>query len=173
MKKFGVLTILVLGLGAYPFNAKADPPAFAGEPALAVEASVDLAYCGSGGVQCTVTHAAGAASSSNHNPVRLFVLVSKRNGEGVSGLSDTDFTFVNTFVSAGGGSSGLCDSIDCGVDNFQDNGTGLYAMFLDVIPDATNWGAGTRGATVAVSFMEDGKTFDGIGGALCRWSSRR
>ncbi len=162
MKKFGVLTILVLGLGAYPFNAKAAPPEFAGEPALAVEVSVDLTYCGTGGVQCTAHGGAGAPDSTNHRPIRLFVLVSKRNGEGVSGLSDTAFTFVNTFVSAGGGSSGLCDSIDCGMDNFQDNGTGLYAMFLDVIPAATNWGAGTRGATVAVSFMEDGKTFDGI-----------
>ena len=90
MKKFGVLTILVLGLGAYPFNAKADPPDFAGDTVLAVEASVDLAYCGSGAVQCSAHGGIflAAAAATNHRPVRLFVLV-ERDGEGVSGLSDT------------------------------------------------------------------------------------
>ncbi len=162
MKKFVVLTILALGLAGYAFDAKAAPPAFAGKGEVEVEASVDTEICASGAVQCTETHSnGGAASSSNHKPLRLIVLVT-RGGEGVSGLSDTDFTFVNTFVSAGGGSSGLCDSVDCGASFFQDNGTGLYAMFLDVIPVATNWGAGTRGATIAVSFTEDSKTFDGI-----------
>ncbi len=83
MKKFGVLTILVLGLGAYPFNANAAPPEFAGEPALAVEVSVDLTYCGTGGVQCTAHGGAGAPDSTNQRPIRLFVLVSKRKCEGV------------------------------------------------------------------------------------------
>lgn len=161
MKKFGVLTILVLGLGAYPFNAKAAPPEFAGEPALAVEVSVDLTYCGTGGVQCTVHGGAGAPDITNHRPVRLFVLVNKRNGEGVPSLSDTDFTFENDFVPAGGGAAVLCDATDCGADFFQDATTGLYTMFLDK-GTVSNWKEGTYGATIAVSFTEGGKTFDGI-----------
>ena len=164
MRKFGVLTILALGLGAYSFNSEATPPTFAGEPALAVEVIVDTEICASSAVQCTETHAAVAADSSNHSPVRLFVLVSKRNGEGGSGLLEGDFTFSNSLVPAGGGAVGLCDSTDCGVSNFQEATAldGLYSMFLDRIP-AGNWKAGTYGATLAVSFLDGGgKTFDGI-----------
>ena len=167
MRKFGVLTILALGLGAYSFNAEAAPPTFAGEPALAVAVSVDTEICASIPVQCNADvadeHSFAAAADTNHNPIRIFVLVSKRNGDGVSGLLEGDFTFNNSLVPAGGGSVGLCDITDCGVNNFQEAtaGDGLYSMFLDRIP-AGNWKAGTYGSTMAVSFEDGGKTFDGI-----------
>ena len=165
MKKFVVLTILALGLAGYAFDAKAAPPAFAGKGQVEVEVSADTGVCATVSVQCSPGlgsgHTFAAAASSNHNPMRLIVLVT-RGGEGVLGLLEGDFTLASGFVPAGGGAPVLCDSIDCGGSNFQDAGAGLYGMFVDRGPPG-NWNAGTYGTSLSVSFIEDSKTLEGIG----------
>lgn len=171
MTKFGVLAILTLSLGTYSFGAKAAVPAFVDDTVLVVEVHVDTELCASMPIQCAPglgsDHTQVAASSSNHNPVILFVLVSKReDGVGVSGLVDTDFTFVNRVGPAGATAAIACGFDDCGIGFFSEASeeTGLYFLTLDVasLSGTPPWETGTYAATLAVSFVEDGKTFNGI-----------
>lgn len=120
--------------------------------ALSIEARVDTEVCASGAVQCTVPgtgHTAEAATSANHNPIRMFVEVVKKSGVPLAGLVITDFTFVNTLVPAGGGAAGICSEANCTVSRFQTAPNGLYSIFLDRIP-AGNWKTGTYAATITV-----------------------
>jgi hypothetical protein len=117
---------------------------------LEVEAAVDLGYCATGGVQCS-GHGYAAASSSNHNPIRVAVLVTL-NGAGVTGLGDSDIDFSDSFVPAGGTAAVECSSTDCGSSNFQTDAAGLYVFFVHQYPPSgNNWKAGHYFATVTVT----------------------
>lgn len=128
-----------------------------------LEARVDTAYCASGGVQCSAVpgHTFAAASSTNHNPVRVLVQVSY-DGQGVTGLTPANFTFTDGFTPAGGISPELCAMAICGPFSFQENAAGLYAFFLD--PGvAGNWKAGTYAGTLAVAYTSGDKTYQSTG----------
>lgn len=102
---------------------------------------LDLSYCGSRGVQCSLSgHTFEPVSSTNHNPVRIGILVTV-NGVGVPGLQASDFTFSNPFVPAGGPGAVICGTTDCGASSFQDGGNGQYTIFIHP-GSATNWKAG-------------------------------
>jgi hypothetical protein len=139
----------------------ADPGSTAG--VLQIDVVTDTAVCASGAVQCTVAgtgHTAQAASSANHNPLRMFVLV-QAGGVGVPSLTLSNFAFANPFVPAGGGSATICPTASCGSSNFGGS-AGLYTIFLDRLP-AGNWKAGAYGASLTVTFTKDGTTYHGIG----------
>ncbi|HLF07425.1 MAG TPA: hypothetical protein VI893_09715 [Thermoplasmata archaeon] len=118
---------------------------------LEIEVALDPGYCATGGVQCfaVANHTAAAASSSNHNPIRVAVLVTL-NGAGVTGLGDANIEFANSFVPAGGGGAGEYEPAACGANCFQTDGSGLYVFFIDRIP-AGNWKAGHYFATITVT----------------------
>ena len=132
---------------------------------LIIEARVDTEFCASGGIQCTVAgtgHTAEAASSANHNPVRMFVQVIKHNGATITDLVAGEFAFSNPFAPAGGGAAGLCSAATCTAATFQNGGNGLYSLFLDRIP-LGDWKAGTYAGTVEVTAVRGGVTFTGHG----------
>jgi hypothetical protein len=101
--------------------------------ALEVSAQIEEGYCATGGVQCG---AAGdtftAASSANHNPVRVVLLVTE-SGAPVTGLASTSFDFADGIVPAGGSALAVCVTGDpsCGPSSsLSDAGNGLYVAFL-------------------------------------------
>lgn len=113
-------------------------------------ADVDLSYCGTGGIQCSLSgHTYKPVNSSNHNPIRIGILVTV-NGVGVNGLNASDFAFQNPFVPAGGPSAGICGVTDCGSDSFMDAGNGQYVIFVHPIRSGVNWKAGHYFATLSV-----------------------
>lgn len=135
------LAALAIAIGA--------PAASAAE--LTLVATVDTAYCASGGVQCTVAgsgHTAVEASSANHNPVRLLVQVSAA-GAPVGSLTVSNFVISNNFVPAGGGSASVCSEAKCGTSRFGGS-SGIYSIFLDRTA-AGNWKAGTYAGIVRVN----------------------
>jgi len=151
----GVLGVLMIA--AFVSSAYTAP--------LRIEARVDTESCASGGIQCTVAgtgHTAAAASSANHNPVRMFVQVVQDTGETIPDLVSAEFAFSNPFVPAGGGAAGLCSAATCTVSTFQNGGNGLYSLFLDRLP-AGNWRAGTYAGTVEVTAVRAGVIFRGHG----------
>lgn len=102
---------------------------------------LDLSYCGTGGVQCSLSdHTYESASSTNHNPIRVGIMVTV-NGVGQPGLKASDFIFLNPSVPAGGGGAVICGTTDCGASSFQDNGNGQYTIFIHR-GAAGNWKAG-------------------------------
>jgi hypothetical protein len=118
---------------------------------LDVVAVIDTEVCASGAVQCGgAGHSAVAASNDNHNPLRMFVQVVRRNGLPVNGLSIGNFSFSNNLVPAGGGAAGICSEATCTVNRFGGGINGLYQIFLDRIP-AGNWKAGAYAGTVRVT----------------------
>lgn len=129
------------------------------EAKLDVQVAVDTEVCASGAVQCTSSHAAAAASNLNHNPIALFITVTK-NGKPVSGLALTDFTFDNPFVPAGGGSANICNTTICGTSNFGGS-NGIYTLFLDRAA-AGNWKAGAYGAAIKVVHVDGTTTHNGM-----------
>jgi hypothetical protein len=123
---------------------------------LTVQLAVDTAVCASVPVQCGVAgtgHTFVAASSTNHNPIRVFVQVSKA-GVPVSGLTLASFNVSNSFVPAGGGSAGICGTASCGASNFGAGGNGSYTLYLDRIA-AGNWKKGAYGGGVKVTSGAD------------------
>ncbi|WP_223669377.1 hypothetical protein [Kangiella shandongensis] len=121
---------------------------------LDVEVIAHTDTCESAPVQCNSdaadAHTFDAASSSNHNPFPIRILVSK-NGEPVSGLSSSQFTYNNSFVPAGGTSAIKCD-VDCGADWFQGGSNGVYSMFIDRLNnDNDNWKAGNYAGMIQIT----------------------
>ena len=51
---------------------------------------------------------------------------------------------------------------DCGVNHFFDDGTGVYMLFMDRVPDG-DWKAGAYAASLSVTFVDGLKTYVGIG----------
>lgn len=128
--------------------------------ALANNLQVELmAYtdsCESGSVQCNSDaadqHTFDAASSANHNPFPVRILVT-RNGVPVNGITAEQFSYSNNFVPAGGTGSVKCD-VDCGDSWFQgSNGNGLYSIYIDrnTVNDLNNWKAGNYSGVMQVS----------------------
>lgn len=115
---------------------------------LLVTEDVDLSFCGTGAVQCS-NHTFKPVNSSNHNPIRIGILVTA-NGVGVRGLKAGNFTFSNPFVPAGGASAGICGLAVCGPSYFQDAGNGQYAIFVHPAAARVNWKAGHYFATLTV-----------------------
>ena len=110
---------------------------------LDVTAEVDEGYCGTGGVQCSGSgHTFAPASSANHNPVRIVLLVAL-NGAPVTGLTATSFDFAANLVPAGGPGPVLCPGGGgCGPSSDpSDAGNGMYVFFAHPGP-AGNWKAG-------------------------------
>lgn len=96
--------------------------------------------CGDNAVQCTFdNHTTVDASSSNHNPVRVYVMVTL-HGRPVTGLTDSDIVFSSGFVSPGGPGLRECDATDCGPNYFQTIGN-LYGFFVHPY-SPYNWKAG-------------------------------
>jgi hypothetical protein len=113
-------------------------------------AVVDTEACSSLAVQCGgAGHSYEAASDANHNPIRVFVQVVRRNGLPVTGLDITNFRFTNNLVPAGGGAAGICSEADCTANRFGGGINGLYQIFLNRVP-AGNWKAGAYAGTVKV-----------------------
>lgn len=122
---------------------------------LVVTTVVDTTFCASGAVQCTVPgsgHTAAVANSSNSNPIRLFVTVS-REGNPVSGLTISNFNVSNGFVPAGGGAATICTSTICGSNRFGGGSQGTYQIILDRV--GTNWKRGSYLATTKVTSGTD------------------
>lgn len=146
--------LALLGV-AFSSSSHADP--------LIIEAKVDTTYCASGGIQCTVPgtgHTAEAANDANHNPLRMFVHVVTHAGITPFALTDASFNFSNSLYPAGGAGAELCDVATCTGSTFQNGGSGLYALFLD-LGTPGNWKAGTYGATVHVEFVNGATTYRG------------
>jgi hypothetical protein len=111
---------------------------------LEVSAQVDEGYCGTGGVQCGGGgHTFAPASSANHNPVRIVLLVTL-DGAPVTGLTAASFDFSDGLVPAGGSAPVLCPGggSGCGPDSApSDAGNGMYVFFAHPGP-AGDWKAG-------------------------------
>jgi hypothetical protein len=123
---------------------------------LEVEAEVNEAACASVPVQCgdgTTGHTFAPASSANHNPVEIVVLVTL-NGVPVPGLAATAFDFSNRFVPAGGPGAVLCPAGGSGCASpsnlFQDGTDGTYAMWAHPAP-AGNWKSGAYHGRISVT----------------------
>jgi hypothetical protein len=120
---------------------------------LDVSAEIDEGYCATGGVQCGGNgHTFAAASSSNHNPVRIVLLVAS-NGAPVTGLPATSFDFSDGLVPAGGPEPVLCPGggSGCGPSSSpSDAGNGMYVFFAHPGP-AGNWKAGAYYARFTVT----------------------
>jgi hypothetical protein len=123
---------------------------------LEVTAEVDEAACASVPVQCgdgTTGHTFAAASSANHNPVSVTVLVT-RFGAPVAGLASSAFDFSDGIVPAGGPGITRCPGGGSGCaspsDLFQDVGNGLYLLWVHPEP-AGNWKAGSYYARITVT----------------------
>jgi hypothetical protein len=112
---------------------------------LEVQATVDRDYCATGGVQCGGEgHGAAAPNASNHNPLRVGVLVTL-NGAPVTGLAEEAIVFSNAFVPAGGPGAVELDCASC----FQES-AGTYVLFAH--PGAVGtWKAGGYIGSVAVT----------------------
>jgi len=122
----------------------------AGATGVDLVAVVDTEVCSSGAVQCGgVGHSFAAASDANHNPVRMFVQVVRRNGLPLNSLTLTNFRFSNNLVPAGGGAAGICSEADCTANRFGGGSNGLYQIFLNRVP-VGNWKAGTYAGTVRI-----------------------
>jgi hypothetical protein len=115
---------------------------------LELEVFVYEETCGDGSMQCGVSHNYVNAGPTNHNPVRVFVMVTL-HGQPVNGLTDADIVFASGFVSAGGPALRECDSTDCGVNYFQSIGN-LYGFFVHPY-SPYNWKAGEYHARLIVN----------------------
>jgi len=129
---------------------------------LDISASVDTAACASAPVQCTQSgvHTAQAATSANHNPVGLTLLVGK-HGSPVLNLDLNTFQIATAFVPAGGSAAVTCSEANCGPQRFQGASSGAYHIFLDRFA-AGNWKAGTYQLVVRVSFNDAGVPRQGV-----------
>jgi hypothetical protein len=123
---------------------------------LEVTAEVDEAACASVPVQCgngVTGHSPVAASSANHNPVAIAVLVTL-NGAPVSGLASAAFDFSNNILPAGGAGLTRCPAGGSGCASpanlFQDAGDGTYVLWVHPGP-AGNWKTGTYYARIRVT----------------------
>lgn len=123
---------------------------------LEVTAEVNEAVCASVPVQCgngTTGHSFAPASSSNHNPVSITLLVTL-NGAPVSGLAATAFDFSDGIVPAGGPGITPCPAGGSGCASpgnlFQDAGNGMYVMWVHPAPSG-NWKAGSYYARITVT----------------------
>jgi hypothetical protein len=124
---------------------------------LEVTAEVNEAACASVPVQCgngTTGHTFAAASSANHNPVSITVLVT-RFGAPVAGLASSAFDFSDGIVPAGGPGITLCPGGGSGCaspsDLFHDAGNGLYLLWAHPAPAGINWKAGSYYARITVT----------------------
>jgi hypothetical protein len=110
---------------------------------LDVSSKVDERVCASGAVQCGGSgHTFAPASSTNHNPVRIVLLVSS-NGAPVAGLAPSSFDFTDGLVPAGAFAAVLCPGggSGCGPASApSDAGSGMYVFFAH--PVSGNWHAG-------------------------------
>lgn len=106
---------------------------------LELEIFVYEEVCGDGSSQCGVTHSYVNAGPTNHNPVRVHVMVTL-HGQPVTGLTDSDIVFGQGFVAPGGPGLRECDATDCGGDYFQVTGN-LYGFFLHPY-SPYNWKSG-------------------------------
>jgi hypothetical protein len=110
---------------------------------LDVSAEVDEGVCASGAVQCGGSgHTFAPASPTNHNPVRIVLLVSS-NGAPVAGLTASSFDFADGLVPAGAFAAVLCPGggSGCGPASApSDAGSGMYVFFAH--PVSGNWHAG-------------------------------
>lgn len=129
---------------------------------LELQTAVDLTYCSSRGTQCAgFDHTFEGAASTNHNPIRIAVLVTL-HGAPVEGLGDADLVFENPFVPGGGGAAVEFNPPACGDICFQNTG-GLYVFFVDREAPGF-WTPGHYFATLTVT------TPDGVSGtALIDW----
>jgi len=129
---------------------------------LDISASVDTTACASVPVQCTSTgvHTAQAATSANHNPIALTLLVGK-HGSPVLNLDINSIQVANPIVPAGGSSAVICSEANCGPKRFLSSSTGAYLVFLDRTA-AGNWKAGTYQVVVRVSFNDAGVLRQGV-----------
>jgi hypothetical protein len=123
---------------------------------LEVEAEVNDAACASVPVQCgdgTTGHTFAPASSANHNPVEIVVLVTL-NGVPVPGLAASAFDFSNRFVPAGGPGAVLCPAGGSGCASpsnlFQDGTDGTYALWAHPAPPG-NWKSGAYHGRITVT----------------------
>lgn len=117
---------------------------------LTVQVVPDTLVCAQAAQQCGgAGHVPGPAAAGNHNPIRLFVLVT-RAGAQVTNLTIANFQFTNGLVPAGGGSAVVCPETVCGPNRFGGGGGGLYQIFIDRYA-AGNWTAGTYAATLRAS----------------------
>ena len=119
---------------------------------LDVSAEVDEGVCASGAVQCGGSgHTFAPASPTNHNPVRIVLLVSS-NGAPVAGLAPSSFDFADGLVPAGAFAPALCPGggSGCGPESSPaDAGNGMYLFFAH--PVSGNWHAGAYYARFVVT----------------------
>ena len=119
---------------------------------LDVSAEVDEGICASGAIQCGGSgHTFAPASPTNHNPVRIVLLVSS-NGAPVTGLAPSSFDFAGGLVPARAFGPALCPSGDsgCGPESSpSDAGNGMYVFFAH--PISGNWHAGAYYARFLVT----------------------
>jgi hypothetical protein len=123
---------------------------------LEVTAEVNEQACVSVPVQCgdgATGHTFAAASSANHNPVSVTVLVT-RSGAPIAGLASSAFDFSDGIVPAGGPGITRCPAGGSGCASpgnlFQDAGNGMYLLWVHPEP-AGNWKAGSYYARITVT----------------------
>jgi len=123
---------------------------------LAVDSEVNEAACAAGAVQCgdgTTGHTFAVASSANHNPVSITLLVTL-NGTPIGGLPAAAFDFSDGIVPAGGPGISRCPAGGSGCASpgnlFQDAGNGLYVIWVHPTP-AGNWKAGSYYSRITVT----------------------
>jgi hypothetical protein len=123
---------------------------------LDVQSEVNEAACATGAVQCGdggTGHTFAAASSANHNPVSITLLVTL-NGAPLAGLPAAAFDFSDGIVPAGGPGLSRCPAGGTGCASpgnlFQDAGNGMYVIWVHPTP-AGNWKAGSYYSRITVT----------------------
>jgi hypothetical protein len=101
-------------------------------------------------------HSFDAASSGNHNPVKVVALVTK-DGLPVRDLVPSDFHLGTHSLPAGSASMAVCPDGGRGCDFSADAGEvrdGFYKFYVHPAPVDTNWATGTYFAVLTVTDTE-------------------
>jgi hypothetical protein len=99
---------------------------------------VDVDACAEGYSFCTELGNQPAAALGNHGPVLLVIQVMRRNGNPVTGLTDSDFRIRHKMSPQGSGPvKATCPSC------FADMGDGVYRVVVHRAPNSNPWLDGT------------------------------
>ncbi len=130
---------------------------------LDVQTGVDTVICATGSVQCgsQYGHTFAAASSANHNPIRISV-IPVLDGHPVAGLSASDFHWDNRFTPAGATAAAKFEPAGC--SNCFQQQDGHYVFFVHPANNGAHWKAGHYFAKLEVS------AGGAHGTALVEWS---
>jgi hypothetical protein len=133
--------------------------------AMQVTILTNETVCTGSSVQCSGSgHTSDAAATANHNPVAVMLFVT-RNGQPVSGLPSSAFSYEQKFAPASAPGFGPCgdaisgnpppgDQVGCGSSPeslFQDGADGVYAFYVHPTAPGFTWTAGMYTFVVRVT----------------------